>query len=65
MVEEGHGFCGFTAEMSAALHEADETLRVRGLYSHTQHIPSAKPLEMQVLPGAEHIVNAILEWVNG
>ncbi len=61
LVEEGHGFCGFTAELMAALYELDPSLKMRRLYSHPQHIPSAKPLEMLVLPGVEQIVQQALE----
>jgi len=61
LVEEGHGFCGFTAEIMAALFELDPSLKMRRLYSRPQHIPSAKPLELFVLPGVEQIVEQTLE----
>jgi 2-oxoisovalerate dehydrogenase E1 component len=60
LVEEGHGFCGFTAEVLAELYERDPSLQMRRLYSHPQHIPSAKPLELEVLPNASRIVAEIL-----
>jgi len=63
VMEEGHGFCGFTAEMMAALYELNPSLKMRRLHSRPQHIPSAKPLEMLVLPGVERIVEQTLELV--
>jgi 2-oxoisovalerate dehydrogenase E1 component len=60
LVEEGHGFCGFTAEVLAELYERDPSLRIRRLSSHAQHIPSAKPLELEVLPNTARIVEAAL-----
>jgi len=63
LVEEGHGFCGFTAELMASLCEMDRTLRMRRVYSHPQHIPSAKPLELDVLPNVDRIVQEVLELV--
>jgi 2-oxoisovalerate dehydrogenase E1 component len=61
MVEEGHGFCGFTAELMAAFCEMDRTLAMRRVYSHPQHIPSAKPFELTVLPSVDRIVEEFLE----
>jgi 2-oxoisovalerate dehydrogenase E1 component len=60
LVEEGHGFCGFTAELLAELYERDPGLRIRRLSSSPQHIPSAKPLELEVLPNTARIVEAAL-----
>ena len=60
LVEEGHGFCGVTAELFAQLYERDPSLRIRRLSSHPQHIPSSKPLELQVLPNTAQIVRAAL-----
>jgi 2-oxoisovalerate dehydrogenase E1 component len=60
LVEEGHSFCGFTAELLAQLYERDSSLHIRRLSSHPQHIPSAKPLELEVLPNAARIVDAVL-----
>jgi len=61
LVEEGHGFCGFTAELMAAFAEMDSSLRMRRVYSHPQHIPSSKPLELKVLPNFERLIEAVLE----
>lgn len=61
LVEEGHGFCGFTAELMASFYEMDPTLKMRRLSSRPQHIPSAKSLESQVLPNAERMVEETLE----
>ena len=63
LVEEGHGFCGYTAELAASFAEMDSRLVVRRLYSLPQHIPSSRPLEMVVLPDANRIVDATLELV--
>ncbi|GGG69903.1 dehydrogenase E1 protein subunits alpha/beta [Edaphobacter dinghuensis] len=60
LVEEGHGFCGFTAEVLAEIYERDPNVRIRRVYSHSQHIPSAKPLELEVLPNAARIVREAL-----
>jgi 2-oxoisovalerate dehydrogenase E1 component len=61
LVEEGQGFCGFTAELMASFYEMDPALRMRRLASRPQHIPSAKSLEAQVLPNAGRIVEETLE----
>jgi 2-oxoisovalerate dehydrogenase E1 component len=61
VVEEGHGFCGFGSELIAAFYERNLGLKMRRLYSHPQHIPSAKPLEFAVLPGVESVVAETLE----
>jgi 2-oxoisovalerate dehydrogenase E1 component len=63
LVEEGHGFCGYTAELMASFYEMDPTLSMRRVCSRPQHIPSAKPLEMAVLPTSDRIVAAVLELV--
>jgi 2-oxoisovalerate dehydrogenase E1 component len=60
LVEEGHGFCGFAAELLAQLYEHDPTLRISRLSSHPQHIPSSKPMELEVLPNTARIVEAVL-----
>lgn len=60
LVEEGHGFCGFAAEVLAELYERDPRLRIRRVFSHPQHIPSSKPLELEVLPNAARIVREAL-----
>ena len=61
LVEEGHGFCGFTSELMAAFYETDHSLAMRRVYSQPEHIPSAKPLEMSLLPGVDRIVQETLE----
>ena len=63
LVEEGHGFCGFTAQLMASFYELDPTLVMRRVYSQPQHIPSAKPLELAVLPNVDRIVAETLELV--
>jgi 2-oxoisovalerate dehydrogenase E1 component len=61
LVEEGHGFCGVTAELMATFYELDSALVMRRLHSLPQHIPSAKPLELSLLPGVDRIVEETLE----
>ena len=63
LVEEGHGFCGFTAQLMASFYEMDRSLVMRRAYSHPQHIPSAKPLELIVLPNVDRIIAETLELV--
>jgi len=63
LVEEGHGFCGFTAQLMAWFYEQDPSLAMRRVYSQPQHIPSAKPAEMEVLPDVNRIVSETLELV--
>jgi 2-oxoisovalerate dehydrogenase E1 component len=65
LVEEGHGFCGFGAELLAELYERDPSLRIQRLSSHAQHIPSSKPLELEVLPNTARIVEAVLALEQG
>ena len=60
-VEEGHGFCGFTAELMASFYEMDHALVMRRVYSRPQHIPSSKSLELHVLPSVDRIVEETLE----
>jgi 2-oxoisovalerate dehydrogenase E1 component len=63
LVEEGHGFCGYTAQLMSSFYELDRSLIMRRVYSHPQHIPSARPLELSVLPNADRIVTEVLELV--
>jgi 2-oxoisovalerate dehydrogenase E1 component len=63
LVEEGQGFCGLTAQLMASFYELDPGLVMRRVYSHPQHIPSAKPLELAVLPNVDCIVAEVLELV--
>jgi 2-oxoisovalerate dehydrogenase E1 component len=61
LVEEGQGFCGYMGELMASFFEKDPTLRMRRVSSLPQHIPSAKPQEMMVLPGVDRVVYEALE----
>ena len=63
LVEEGHGFCGFTAQLMTSFYEQDHSLVMHRVYSHPQHIPSAKPLELSVLPSVDRIVAETLGLV--
>jgi 2-oxoisovalerate dehydrogenase E1 component len=65
VVEEGHGFCGFASEVLAELFELDPGLQIRRLYSAPQHIPSCKPLELEVLPNMSRIVEACITLESG
>jgi len=48
-------------ELIASFFEKDSTLRMRRVSSFPQHIPSAKPQELIVLPGIERVVAEALE----
>jgi 2-oxoisovalerate dehydrogenase E1 component len=63
VVEEGHGFAAFGSEVIAQIHElAPQALkRSRRLFAPEHPIPSCKPLELALLPGEPHIVQAALE----
>jgi 2-oxoisovalerate dehydrogenase E1 component len=61
LAEEGHGFCGFTAELMATLSELERSLVMRRVYAHPQHIPAAKPLELRMLPDTDRLVAETLE----
>jgi 2-oxoisovalerate dehydrogenase E1 component len=63
LVEEGHGFCGFSAQLMASFYEMDPSLVMRRVYSYPQHIPSARPIELSVLPNVDRIVMETLELV--
>jgi pyruvate/2-oxoglutarate/acetoin dehydrogenase E1 component len=63
LVEEGHGFCGYTAQLMASFYEQDRSLAMRRLYSSPQHIPSAMPLELSVLPNVDRVIAETLELV--
>jgi 2-oxoisovalerate dehydrogenase E1 component len=63
LVEEGHGFCGLSAQLMASFYEMDPSLIMRRVYSLPQHIPSARPLELSVLPNVDRIVAETLELV--
>ncbi len=66
IVEEGQGFCGFGAEVIAAIQEQSPALigRVSRLTAAPHPIPSCKPLELEILPGTDSIVAAALELMN-
>jgi 2-oxoisovalerate dehydrogenase E1 component len=66
IVEEGHGFAALGSEISAQIQE-----RAPGLLKAAcrvacpdQPIPSCKPLELALLPGDSHIVQAVRELIN-
>jgi 2-oxoisovalerate dehydrogenase E1 component len=65
VVEEGQLFCGFGAEVLAAVHEAGAGMRLlsRRLGAAPHPLPSCKSAEIDSLPGAESILRVSLEMV--
>ena len=63
IVEEGQGFAGFGAEVISQLAErgALSSLSVGRVYPPAHCIPSSGPLEKQVLPSLDDIVQAVLK----
>jgi len=63
IVEEGQGFCGFGAELLAAVQERDPALLIQAkrLFAPPHPIPSCKPLELELLPNKSSIASAALE----
>jgi 2-oxoisovalerate dehydrogenase E1 component len=66
VVEEGQSFCGFGAEVVAAVHQAlaGTPLTARRLGAKPHPLASSKAAELDSLPGAETIVTGIVEMVN-
>jgi 2-oxoisovalerate dehydrogenase E1 component len=66
VVEEGQLFCGFGAEVLAAVHEArgGTPLVSRRLGAAPHPLPSCKSAEIDSLPGVASIVNLCLEMVH-
>lgn len=67
IVEEGQGFAGFGAELTAALAErgALDGVTVRRLAAAACPIPTSRPLEAAALPSADAIERAALELAGG
>jgi 2-oxoisovalerate dehydrogenase E1 component len=67
VVEEGQMFCGFGAEILAAVQESawDLAVKARRLGAEPHPLPSCKSAELDSLPGAEAIVQASLEMMHG
>ncbi|HUN63740.1 MAG TPA: thiamine pyrophosphate-dependent enzyme [Candidatus Sulfotelmatobacter sp.] len=65
VVEEGHSFAAFGAELIAQIQERNPGLltRCKRLASPNHPIPSCGPLELSVLPGAASIKKAIKDLV--
>jgi 2-oxoisovalerate dehydrogenase E1 component len=65
VVEEGQSFCGFGAEVLAALHEAcpDSPLLTRRHAAAPHPLSCSKPSELESVPGAASIVKYCLEMV--
>jgi 2-oxoisovalerate dehydrogenase E1 component len=66
VVEEGHGFAGFGGEVIAGVHaHAPGALkRSKRLHAPESPIPACKPLELSLLPGEKHVIQAVLELVH-
>lgn len=67
IVEEGHGFAGFGAEVAAQIVERDlaATLVVRRVTPAESSLPAGREAERAVLPTVEDIVMATLKAVDG
>ena len=65
VVEEGQSFCGFGAEVFAAVHQAlaGSPLVARRLGAKPHPLASSKAAELDSLPGAEAIVAGVVEMV--
>ncbi|HUS05611.1 MAG TPA: thiamine pyrophosphate-dependent enzyme [Bryobacteraceae bacterium] len=65
VVEEGQLFCGFGAEVLAAVHEAcpGQPLLMRRQGAAPHPIPSCKPAELDGLPGVDSIVRDCVAMV--
>jgi 2-oxoisovalerate dehydrogenase E1 component len=65
VVEEGQLFCGFGAEVLAAVHEAqrDTPLQARRLGAAPHPLAACKSAELESLPGADSIFQSCLEMV--
>jgi 2-oxoisovalerate dehydrogenase E1 component len=69
VVEEGQAYCGFGAEVVAAVHEAlaakgeNAPLTVRRIGSKPHPLASSKQAELDTLPGTDAIVAGVLEMV--
>jgi 2-oxoisovalerate dehydrogenase E1 component len=65
VVEEGQLFCGFGAEVLAAIHEATAgtSLLTRRLGAAPHPLPCCKSAEMESLPSVDSILKASLEML--
>ncbi|HTJ31240.1 MAG TPA: thiamine pyrophosphate-dependent enzyme [Acidobacteriaceae bacterium] len=72
VVEEGQAFCGFGAEVVAAVYEAVATkgmsfdsgpLMVKRVGSKPHGLASSKQAELDTLPSSDGIISAVLEMV--
>ena len=63
VVEEGVGFAGFGAEVIAQVHQrlSGTPIQVGRVACADHAIPSSAPLERKTLPGADSILQAVLE----
>jgi 2-oxoisovalerate dehydrogenase E1 component len=66
VVEEGQLFCGFGAEVVAAVHEAcaGTALVTRRLGAAAHPLPCCKSAEIESLPGVDSIMKASLEMLS-
>jgi 2-oxoisovalerate dehydrogenase E1 component len=67
VAEEGIGFAALGAEVAAQIQElAPGLLHRLGRVASPDHpIPSSGPLEKELLPGKDHIVDAVLKLIRG
>jgi 2-oxoisovalerate dehydrogenase E1 component len=66
VVEEGQAFCGFGAEVVAAVHQAlaGTPLSARRLGAKPHPLASSKAAELDSLPGADAIVAGVVDMVS-
>jgi len=65
VIEEGQAFCGFGAEVVAAVHQAlaGTPLAARRIGAKPHPLASSKAAELDSLPGADTIVAGVVEMV--
>ena len=66
-IEEGQAFCGFGAEVVAAVYQAlsstGSSLSVRRIGAKPHPLASSKAAELDSLPGADTILAGVVEMV--
>jgi 2-oxoisovalerate dehydrogenase E1 component len=67
VIEEGQGFCGFGAEVLAAIQEQEpeSAAKCRRLAAKPHPLPCCKPAELESLPGPDSIFRAVVELARG
>ena len=65
LIEEGQKFAGFSAEIIAQIAEYNPPLlpNLKRITPLSTLIPASKPLETEILPNVESIIQTILEEI--